>query len=190
MVVKKDGAKTPENGQGKRKVTKATPIKIMKKDTSLREQGLKILARFYIGEMDLELIKRRALYFEKRQLTDEEAVLAVLTELIRNTDDPQLKAKQMEAVAEFQSLCGMDPRPVLAEMHKMELSIFKELGFEAVTIECHKGACSTCRTQKGKKMKIDEVLIRMPLPHPSCSTRPNPKAAPFCRCRYYGEYIG
>jgi len=170
-------------------VTKASPIKIVKRDMPLREQGMKILAKFYMGEMDLEMAKRRAQRFEGKVLSDEEAVLSLLTTLIRNSDDPQMKAKLMEAVAEYQSICGMDSRLVLGEMHRMELRIFKDLGFEAVTIECRKDACPSCKALNGEKITIEQALAMMPLPHQSCTKRTHSKAAPLCRCRYFGEYI-
>jgi hypothetical protein len=193
MVMKQDKPKAdatvPVKKEGAR-IGKATPIKIVKRDTPLREQGLKILAKFYMGEMDLELVKKRVFHHEGRQIGDTEAVLALLTELIRNADDPQMKARLMESVAEFQSLCGMDPRPVLAEMHRQELRIYKELGFEAVIIECKKDACPACKPSNGKKLTIDMANEMMPLPHPACTKRAHAKAAPFCRCRYFGEYRG
>lgn len=173
-----------------RTVSKTSPIKIVKRDTPLREQGMKVLAKFYMGEMDLEMAKRRAQRYEGKMLSDEEGVLALLTNLIRNSDDPQMKAKLMESVAEYQSLLGMDPRLVLAEMHRMELRIFKDLGFEAVTIECKKDACPTCKAMNGQKLSIDQAINAMPLPHPACTKRTHSKASPLCRCRYFGEYMG
>ena len=172
-----------------RTVSKTSPIKIVKRDMPLREQGMRILAKYYMGETDLEMAKRRAQRYEGKVLSDEEGVLALLTNLIRNSDDPQMKAKLMESVAEYQSLLGMDPRMVLAEMHRMELRIFKELGFEAVTIECKKDACAICKTMNGQKLTIEQALAAMPLPHPACTKRTHSKATPLCRCRYFGEYM-
>ncbi len=63
------------------KVSKSTPIIVKKRDLSPRAIGLEILARSYLGEMDLEMAKRRALRYENRNISDEEAVLALLTEL-------------------------------------------------------------------------------------------------------------
>ena len=127
---------------------------------------------------------------EGRAIGDEEAVLALLTEMIRNADDPQIKARLMESVAEYLSALGRDPRPVLAEMHKMELKIFKDIGFERVSIMCKDLACPACRKQNGKVVSIDQALIDMPLPHPGCTKKMGPKASPFCRCKYFGEYRG
>jgi len=171
-------------------VSKASPIKIVKRDMPLREQGMKILAKFYMGETDLEMAKRRAQRFEGKVLSDEEAVLALLSNLIRNSDDPQMKAKLMEAVAEYQSICGLDSRLVLGEMHRMELRIFKELGFEAVSIECKKDACPSCKALNGQRITIEQAMATMPLPHLPCTKRTHSKAAPLCRCRYFGEYSG
>ncbi|HSV42576.1 MAG TPA: hypothetical protein VLH13_04110 [Methanomassiliicoccales archaeon] len=182
------GAKPAAKAAGSR-VTRSTPIKVRTRDASTREVGIKILSRFHMGEMDLEMIIRRALRYENRKIGDEEAVMALLTELMRNADNPQMKAKMMEAIAEFQSIIGIDPRPVLAEMHKMELNIFKDLGFEKVTITCKKDACPVCRRQDGANITIEEAQAIMPLPHPACIKLPHPKAKAFCRCHYLGEYI-
>jgi hypothetical protein len=173
-----------------RTVAKSTPIKILKRDRSNRDVGLEILSRFYMGEADIELIKRRALRYENRQIEDDEAVLAILTELIRDAQDKQLKAKLIEATAEYQSMIGMDPRPVLAELHRTELGIFKDLGFERVSIVCKKDACPACKRRDGDVIFIEDALEEMPLPHPNCTKLPHPRAAPHCRCHYFGEYIG
>lgn len=183
--VKKTESKAPEV-----KVSRSTPIKVLKRDLSPKQLGMDILKRFYIGEMDLDMIKRRALHMEGRVLDDEEAVLALLTDMMRTADDPQIKATIMEAIAEFQSLLGVDPRPVLAEMHKTELRIFKELGFESVSINCKEGACPVCRKQNGAKLTIEEALAVMPLPHGACTRRAHSKAMPFCRCKYCGDFTG
>ena len=172
------------------KVSKSAPIIVKKRDLSPRAIGLDILARFYLGEMDLEMAKRRALRYENRQISDEEAVLALLTELLRNSDDMQQKAKIMENIAEFQSSIGEDPRPVLREMHKLELNIFKEIGFERVSISSRKDACAQCKKQDGTVFSLEEAVGAMPLPHPECTKQSYSRARPFCRCRYYGEYIG
>lgn len=172
------------------KVGKAAPITVKKRDLSPRALGLDILARFYLGETDLEMTKRRALRYENRTISDEEAVLALLTGLMRDSQDLQQKAHLMEGIAEYQSSLGDDPRPVLSEMHKMELTIFKEIGFERVNITCRTDACPQCRPQDGKVLSVDEALSSMPLPHRDCTKLPHSKARPFCRCRYYGEYIG
>src|SRR5512133_3864117 len=87
------GAKPAAKTAGK--VTRSTPIKVKTRDASAREVGIKILSRFYMGEMDLDMIIRRALRYENRQIGDEEAVMALLTELMRNADNPQMKAKMM-----------------------------------------------------------------------------------------------
>ena len=189
MVTKQSKPKAEEKKTGAR-VTKATPIKVMKRDLPLREIGLKILAQFYMGETDLEMAKRRAKRYEGRDLTDAEGVLSLLTSLIQNADDPQMKTKLMAATGEFQSICGLDPNLALAEMHRTELRIFKDLGFEAVTIECQKDACAACKQYDGAKLTIEEAMAHMPLPHPACSKKLHSKASPLCRCRYYGEYMG
>ena len=46
------------------------------------------------------------------------------------------------------------------------------------------------KLSNGKVIPIEEALAKMPLPHPDCTKMPHSKARPFCRCRYYGEYIG
>lgn len=172
------------------KVSKSAPIIVKKRDLSPRAIGLEILARSYLGEMDLEMAKRRALRYENRNISDEEAVLALLTELLRNSEDMQQKAKIMENIAEYQSSIGEDPRPVLREMHKLELNIFKEIGFEKVSITSRKDACAQCKKQDGKVLSLQEALGAMPLPHPECNKLSHSRARPFCRCRYYGEYKG
>jgi hypothetical protein len=172
------------------KVSKSAPIIVKKRDLSPRAIGLEILARSYLGEMDLEMAKRRALRYENRNISDEEAVLALLTELLRNSEDMQQKAKIMENIAEYQSSIGEDPRPVLKEMHKLELNIFKEIGFERVSISSRKDACAHCKKQDGKVLSLEEALGAMPLPHPECTKLSHSRARPFCRCRFYGEYIG
>jgi len=187
---KKTAPKKAETKAPAVKVTRSTPIKVIKRDRPAREQGLEILARFYMGEMDVEMMKRRALKFEGRKIGDEEAIMALLDDMIRNSDHPQIKARCMEAIAEFQSIMGQDPRRVLAEMHKMELSIFKDLGFESVSISCKDGACAACKRQDGAKLTIEQALEMMPLPHVACTKRAHSKAAPFCRCKYFGEYTG
>jgi hypothetical protein len=75
-------------------------------------------------------------------------------------------------------------------MHKMELTIFKEIGFERVNITCRTDACPQCKPQDGKVLSVEEALSSMPLPHRDCIKLPHSKARPFCRCKYYGEYIG
>lgn len=172
----------------RRTVARSSPIRIIKRDRSNRDIGLEILSRSFMGEADIELIKRRAMRYENRQIGDEEAVLAILTELIRDAEDQQIKAKLIDAVAEFQSMIGMDPKPVLTEMHKTELGIFKELGFERVSIVCKENACPSCKKKNGVVISIEEALEKMPLPHPTCTRLPNPRAAPYCRCHYFGEY--
>ncbi|OPY34515.1 MAG: hypothetical protein A4E32_00244 [Methanomassiliicoccales archaeon PtaU1.Bin124] len=181
MVTKQGKPKATEEKKEVR-VTKATPIKVVKRDLPLRDIGLKVLAQFYMGETDLEMAKRRAKRYENRDLSDMEAVLSLLSTLIQNADDPQMKAKLMAAVGEYQSVCGLDPNMALGEMHRMELRIFKELGFEAVT--------PACKKYDGVKLTIEEALSAMPLPHPACTKRLHSKATPLCRCRYYGEYMG
>lgn len=171
-------------------VTKGTKIRLVKRDMEPRDLGLRILSRFYMGEADLEMARRRVLHRENRKIGDVEAVLALLTDLIRNADDPQMKAQVMEGIAEFQSSIGQDPRPVLAEMHRMELQIFKDLGFERVSIDCKKDACPTCRKQANLVLGIEKAIEDVPLPHPACTNLPHSKARPFCRCRFYGEYRG
>jgi len=96
----------------------------------------------------------------------------------------------MENIAEYQSSIGEDPRPVLKEMHKLELNIFKEIGFEKVSIASRKDACAQCKRQDGKVLSLEEALGAMPLPHLECTKLSHSRARPFCRCRYYGEYIG
>ncbi|MCE5296067.1 MAG: hypothetical protein LLG16_03060 [Euryarchaeota archaeon] len=172
------------------KVTRSTPIKVLNRDRSPRELGIEILARFYMGEMDLDMVKRRALRYEGRTIGDDEAVLMLLSDMIRNAEDHQLKARLMEAIAEFYSILGQDPRRVLAEMHKTELGIFKEIGFEHVTISCKDGACPACRKHDGAKLSVEEALALMPLPHAACTRKVHSKAAPFCRCKYFGEFVG
>jgi len=172
------------------KVGKGTPITVKKRDMSPRALGLDILTRFYLGETDLEMMKRRALRYENRTISDEEAVLAILTDMMRGSQDLQQKASLMEGIAEYQSTMGHDPRPVLSEMHKVELTFFKEMGFERVSLTCRKDACPHCKAHDGKVIPIAEALAKMPLPHPDCTKMPHSKARPFCRCRYYGEYIG
>jgi len=173
-----------------RKVQRKAPVKEAKKEElDPRTESLRMLGKFYMGDMDLRMKEKQMAVTQGREVPVWMAALELLKDRVIKTEDPDLKLKMYEAMVDMLALLGQkeDLQTILEIIARYNLKGFKEMGFEKVEIECAKDACPTCRKMAGKRFKIDEAASTMPLPCKECTTRKD-EVQGHCRCRYFAVF--
>ncbi|MDD1771902.1 MAG: hypothetical protein LUQ09_03190 [Methanomassiliicoccales archaeon] len=170
--------------------TKKVPVKVEKKEPlDPRTESMRMLAKFYMGEMDLKMKEKQMLIAQGKEGPVWMAALELLKDRVIKTEDPDLRLKMYQAMVELLASLGQkeDLQVIQEIIARINLKGFKEMGFERVEIECDDGACPACRKMAGKKMTIEEATNTMPLPCKECSTKKD-EVQGYCRCRYFAVF--
>jgi len=180
-------------GQIKRVEGKAKPGKapavgspVKKKEFDQREESLRTLAQFYLGEMDLKMRMRQMTIASGKEPQEWVATLEILKDKIIKTEHPDLKLKMYQGMVDLLAKVGQkeDLFTIQQIIARYNLKSFKDIGFEKVEVEVAKDACPTCRKMAGKRFRIEEAMETMPIPCHDCSTEVDAVKG-YCRCRYF-----
>jgi hypothetical protein len=170
--------------------TKNVPVMVEKKEPmDPRTESLRMLAKFYMGEMDLKMKERQMLISQGKEVPVWMAALELLKDRVIKTEDPDLKLKMYQGMVDLLALLGQkeDLQAIQEIIARINLKGFKEMGFERVEIECADDACPACKKMAGRKLKIEEAMSTMPLPCKGCSTK-REEVEGYCRCRYFAVF--
>ena len=155
----------------------------------LREESLRMLSQFYLGEMDLSMKMRQMTVASGKEPPEWMAALEILKEIIIKTEHPDQKLKMYQAMVDLLAKTGQkeDLRTIQEIIARYNLKSFKDMGFERVEIECAKDACPACRKMAGKRLRIDEAMETMPIPCRDCGKEMDAVKG-YCRCRYFAIF--
>lgn len=175
---KVEAAKAPAKAQ----VKKAAQV-------DQREESLRTLSQFYLGEMDLKMRMRQMTIASGKEPLEWMATLEILKDSIIKTEHPDLKLKMYQGMVDLLAMVGQkeDLFVIQQIIARYNLKSFKDMGFERVEIECAKDACPNCRKMAGKKFMIDEATETMPIPCHDCTTEVDAVKG-YCKCRYFAIF--
>ena len=181
-------------GQVKKENAKSKPAKAPEKAKvpvrfDLREESLRTLSQFYLGEMDLKMRVRQMTVASGKEPEEWVATLEILKDNIIKTEHPDLKLKMYQGMADLLAKVGQKEDLFIIQqiIARYNLKSFKDIGFERVEIEVSKDACPVCRKNAGKKFRIDEAMETMPIPCHDCTTDRDAVTG-YCRCRYFAIF--
>ncbi|MBP7086951.1 MAG: hypothetical protein KBA58_02715 [Methanomassiliicoccales archaeon] len=184
-------------GQVKKAEAKAKPAealerrKVPKKPASFdqREESLRTLSQFYLGEMDLKMRMRQMTIASGKEPQEWVATLEILRDNIIKTEHPDLKLKMYQGMADLLAKVGQKEDLFIIQqiIARYNLKSFKDIGFEKVEVEVAKDACPVCRRMAGKRFRIEEAMESMPIPCHDCSTEVDAVKG-YCRCRYFAVF--
>ncbi|HNU35569.1 MAG TPA: hypothetical protein PKJ15_03140 [Methanomassiliicoccales archaeon] len=183
-------------GQVKRVEEKERPAKPqakapLKKKTQFdqREESLRTLAQFYLGEMDLKMRMRQMTIASGTEPPEWMATLEILKDSIIKTEHPDLKLKMYQGIVDLLAKVGQQEDLFIIQqvIARYNLKSFKDMGFEKVEVEVAKDACPVCRKMAGKRFRIEEAMESMPIPCHDCSTEVD-EVKGYCRCRYFAVF--
>jgi hypothetical protein len=179
--VKKEQKETPKEAPAL-KVRKETP-------PDARTVSLEMLAQFYLGPMDLDMKVRQMTVNTGKEPAIWMAALELMRDRVIKTEDPDLKLKMYQGMVDMLAKMGqkVDMHIIQEIIARVNLTAFKQLGFEKVEVECAKDACPACRKMSGKRFKIEDALSTMPLPCHDCATEKEAVKG-YCRCRYFAVF--
>lgn len=168
---------------------KAKPPARKKAQFDLREESLRTLAQFYLGEMDLKMRMRQMTVATGKEPQEWVAVLEILKDNIIKTEHPDLKLKMYQGMVDLLAKVGQkeDLFTIQQIIARYNLKSFKDIGFEKVEVEVAKDACPVCRKMAGKRFRIEEAMETMPIPCHDCSTEVDAVKG-YCRCRYFAVF--
>lgn len=173
-------ARAPEKGPGKVRA----PAQF-----DQREESLRTLSQFYLGEMDLRMRMRQMTVATGKEPPEWVAALEILKDSIIKTDHPDLKLRMYQGMADLLAKVGQeeDLFTIQQIIARYNLKSFKDIGFARVEVEVAKDACPTCRKMSGKRFSIEEAMETMPIPCHDCSTEVDAVKG-YCRCRYFAIF--
>ena len=185
-------------GQAKKAEDGARPIKApvkakvpMKRKVQFdqREESLRTLAQFYLGEMDLKMRMRQMTVATGKEPLEWVAALEILKDNIIKTEHPDLKLRMYQGMADLLAKVGQKEDLFIIQqiIARYNLKSFKDIGFERVEVECAKDACPVCRKMAGRKFKIEEAMESMPIPCHDCTTEVDAVKG-YCKCRYFAVF--
>ena len=185
-------------GQVKKTEEKAKPAKVPEKakapvkrkaEFDQREESLRTLAQFYLGEMDLKMRMRQMTVATGKEPLEWVATLEILRDNIIKTEHPDLKLKMYQGMVDLLAKVGQKEDLFIIQqiIARYNLKSFKDIGFEKVEVECAKDACPACRKMAGKRFKIEEAMETMPIPCHDCSTEVDAVKG-YCKCRYFAVF--
>lgn len=185
-------------GQVKKSEEKAEPAKVPQKAKApvkrkaqfdQREESLRTLAQFYLGEMDLKMRMRQMTVATGKEPLEWVATLEILRDNIIKTEHPDLKLKMYQGMVDLLAKVGQKEDLFIIQqiIARYNLKSFKDIGFEKVEVECAKDACPACRKMAGKRFKIEEAMETMPIPCHDCSTEVDAVKG-YCKCRYFAVF--
>jgi hypothetical protein len=185
-------------GQVKKTEEKAKPAKVPEKakapvkrkaEFDQREESLRTLAQFYLGEMDLKMRMRQMTVATGKEPLEWVATLEILRDNIIKTEHPDLKLKMYQGMVDLLAKVGQKEDLFIIQqiIARYNLKSFKDIGFERVEVECAKDACPACRKMAGKRFKIEEAMETMPIPCHDCSTEVDAVKG-YCKCRYFAVF--
>jgi hypothetical protein len=184
---KGEAGKTPV----KKEMPKEAPARKESKEApqDARAISLEMLAKFYLGPMDLDMKVRQMTVNTGKEPPVWMAALEIMRDRVIKTEDPDLKLKMYQGMVDMLAQMGqqVDLHIIQEIIARVNLTAFKKLGFEKVEIECAKDACPACRKMSGKRLKIEEAMSTMPLPCHDCSTEKEAVKG-YCRCRYFAVF--
>ncbi len=189
-VLKPKGQIGKEERTGSTKAPeKAKPPVRKKAQFDLREESLRTLAQFYLGEMDLKMRMRQMTVATGKEPQEWVAVLEILKDNIIKTEHPDLKLKMYQGMVDLLAKVGQkeDLFTIQQIIARYNLKSFKDIGFEKVEVEVAKDACPVCRKMAGKRFRIEEAMETMPIPCHDCSTEVDAVKG-YCRCRYFAVF--
>jgi hypothetical protein len=170
---------------------KAEPAKAPTKKVEFdqREESLRTLSQFFLGEMDLKMRMRQMSLATGKQPQEWMATLEILKDNIMKTEHPDLKLKMYQGMVDLLAKVGQkeDLFVIQQIIARYNLKSFKDIGFEKVEVEVAKDACPVCRKMAGKKFSIAEAMETMPIPCHECGTEVDTVKG-YCRCRYYAVF--
>lgn len=154
-----------------------------------REESLRTLSQFYLGEMDLKMRMRQMTIASGKEPLEWMATLEILKDSIIKTEHPDLKLKMYQGMVDLLAKIGQkeDLFVIQQIIARYNLKSFKDMGFERVEIECAKDACPNCRKMAGKRFRIDEATETMPIPCHDCTTEVDAVKG-YCKCRYFAIF--
>ncbi len=154
-----------------------------------REESLRTLSQFYLGEMDLKMRMRQMSIASGKEPLEWIAALEILKDNIIKTEHPDLKLRMYQGMVDLLAKVGEkdDMFTIQQIIARYNLKSFKDLGFERVEVECAKDACPTCQKMAGKRFRIDEAMEPMPIPCRDC-TNDVDAVRGYCRCRYFAIF--
>lgn len=183
-------------GQVKKVEEKERPAKPqakapLKKKTQFdqREESLRTLAQFYLGEMDLKMRMRQMTIASGTEPPEWMATLEILKDSIIKTEHPDLKLKMYQGIVDLLAKVGQQEDLFIIQqvIARYNLKSFKDMGFEKVEVEVAKDACPVCRKMAGKRFRIEEAMESMPIPCHDCTTEVD-EVKGYCRCRYFAVF--
>jgi hypothetical protein len=154
-----------------------------------REESLRTLAQFYLGEMDLKMRMRQMTIASGKEPPEWMATLEILKDSIIKTEHPDLKLKMYQGMVDLLAKVGQKEDLFIIQqvIARYNLKSFKDMGFERVEVEVAKDACPVCRKMAGKRFRIEEAKESMPIPCHDCSTEVD-EVKGYCRCRYFAVF--
>ncbi|NLX46876.1 MAG: hypothetical protein GXY70_01700 [Euryarchaeota archaeon] len=154
-----------------------------------REESLRTLSQFYMGEMDLKMRMKQMTISTGKEPPEWMAALEILKDNIIKTEHPDLKLKMYQGIVDLLAKVGQkeDLFTIQQIIARYNLKSFKDLGFEKVEIECAEDACPACREMAGKRFRIEEAMETMPIPCRDCTTEVDAVKG-YCRCRYFAVF--
>jgi len=155
----------------------------------LREESLRTLSQFYLGEMDLKMRMRQMSIASGQEPPEWMAALEILKDNIIKTEHPDLKLKMYQGMVDLLAKVGQkeDLFVIQQIIARYNLKSFKDIGFAKVEIEVAKDACPVCRKMAGKRFGIEEAMETMPIPCHDCGTEVDAVEG-YCRCRYFAVF--
>ncbi len=178
--------------EGKKSVPTEAPTKAqVKKVVSFdqREESLRTLSQFFLGEMDLKMRMRQMSGSSGKEPQEWVAALEILKDNIIKAEHPDLKLKMYQGMVDLLAKVGQKEALFTIQqlIARYNLKSFKDIGFEKVEVEVSKDACPACRKMAGKKFSIAEAMETMPIPCHDCGTEVDAVKG-YCRCRYYAVF--
>ena len=154
-----------------------------------REESVKMLAKFFLGEMDLSMKMRQMTVASGKEPPEWMAALELLKDHIIKSEHPDIKLRMYQGMVDLLAKIGQkdDMRTIQEIIARYNLKSFKDMGFERVEIECADDACPACRKNAGKRLTIEEAMATMPIPCPECSKEIDAVEG-YCRCRYFAIF--
>lgn len=180
----------PRGGVKKPQMTKEVkPAPSEEQVVDQRAESLKMLSKFYLGEMDLSMKMRQMCVAKGHEVPEWMAALEMIKDQIIKTEHPDLKLKMYQGMVDLLAKLGHKEDLVTIQeiIARYNLKSFKDIGFERVEVECDKEACPICRKMAGKRFTIEEAVQTMPLPCKECTTEIDAVKG-YCRCRYFAVF--
>jgi len=181
IQIKKDESKSTKRPQTEKQVA-PQPV-------DQREESLKMLSQFYLGEMDLTMKMKQMTVTSGKEPPEWMAALELLKDHIIKSEHPDIKLRMYQGMVDLLAKIGQkeDMHVIQEIIARYNLKSFKDMGFERVEIECADDACPACKKMAGKRFTIEDAMATMPIPCPEC-TKEIEAVKGYCRCRYFAIF--